>query len=99
MPAKSVDNAFRLDGKIALVTGAGRGIGRATALALAAVGAELVLVSRTRSELDDVASAIRSGGGEARSLVLDVTHSDAVRDAFARIDRLDILVNNAGINR
>jgi len=81
------------------VTGAGRGIGRATALALAAAGAELVLVSRTPSELDDVAREIISGGGWARALTLDVTRSDAVRDAFAGLDRLDILVNNAGVNR
>ena len=99
MPAKSADNAFRLDGKIALVTGAGRGIGRATALALAAAGAELVLVSRTASELDKVVDEIASGGGTARSLPIDVTRSDAVRGAFAEFDRLDILVNNAGINR
>ncbi len=99
MPAKSADNAFRLDGKIALVTGAGRGIGRACAIALAAAGAELLVVSRTRSELDEVAGAIRSGGGRAHPLVLDVTRSDAVRDAIAGLGRLDILVNNAGINR
>jgi len=99
MPAKSADNAFRLDGRRVLVTGAGRGIGRATALALAAAGAELVLVSRTPSELDEVAREIISGGGWARALALDVTHSDAVRDAFAGLDRLDILVNNAGVNR
>ena len=99
MPAKSVDNAFRLDGKRALVTGAGRGIGRAAALALAAAGAELVLVSRTASELDKVVDEIASGGGTARSLPIDVTRSDAVRGAFAEFDRLDILVNNAGINR
>jgi NAD(P)-dependent dehydrogenase (short-subunit alcohol dehydrogenase family) len=99
MPANSADNAFRLDGKIALVTGAGRGIGRACAIALTAAGAELVLVSRTRSELDEVAGAIRSGRGRAQPLVLDVTRSDAVRDAFAGLGRLDILVNNAGINR
>jgi NAD(P)-dependent dehydrogenase (short-subunit alcohol dehydrogenase family) len=96
---KSVDSAFRVDGKRALVTGAGRGIGRATALALAAAGAELVLVSRTASELDDVAGAIISAGGRAQPFVLDVTRSDTVRDAFAGLGRLDILVNNAGINR
>jgi NAD(P)-dependent dehydrogenase (short-subunit alcohol dehydrogenase family) len=93
------DNAFRLDGKTALVTGAGRGIGRAVALALAAAGAELVLVSRTPSELDQVAREIAFGGGAARPLVLDVTRSDAVRDAFADLGHLDILVNNAGLNR
>jgi NAD(P)-dependent dehydrogenase (short-subunit alcohol dehydrogenase family) len=94
-----VDN-FRLDGKTALVTGAGRGIGRAVALALAAAGAELVLVSRTKSELDEVAHEIEARGGkEARALPFDVTRSDAVRDAFAGLGRLDILVNNAGLNR
>jgi NAD(P)-dependent dehydrogenase (short-subunit alcohol dehydrogenase family) len=104
MPAKSAgsvagDRAFRLDGQMALVTGAGRGIGRAVALALAAAGAELVLVSRTPSELDEVAREIASGGGKARALPFDVTRSDAVRDAFAGLGRLDILVNNAGLNR
>ena len=98
MPAKSPDSAFRLDGKIALVSGAGRGIGRACALALADAGAELVVVSRTRSELDEVAAAIQSKGGKADPLVLDVTRSDALRDAIASLGRLDILVNNAGIN-
>jgi NAD(P)-dependent dehydrogenase (short-subunit alcohol dehydrogenase family) len=99
MPAKSADSAFRLDGKIALVTGAGRGIGRAVALALGDAGAELVLASRTPSELDEVAGKIRSGGGRARPMPFDVTRSDAVRDAFAGLGRLDILVNNAGLNR
>src|ERR1700738_4653525 len=104
MPAKSAgsvagDSAFRLDGKIALVTGAGRGIGRAVALALAAAGAELVLVSRTQGELDEVAAEIVAGGRNARPLRLDVTRSDAVRDAFASLGRVDILVNNAGVNR
>jgi NAD(P)-dependent dehydrogenase (short-subunit alcohol dehydrogenase family) len=99
MPARSADSAFRLDGKTALVTGAGRGIGRAVALALAAAGAELVLVSRTPSELDEVEHEIASGGGQARTLPFDVTRSDAVRDAFGDLGRLDILVNNAGLNR
>jgi NAD(P)-dependent dehydrogenase (short-subunit alcohol dehydrogenase family) len=99
MPAKSADSAFRLDGMVALVTGAGRGIGRAAVVALAAAGAELVLLSRTASELDMVAADVKSAGGKARPLVLDVTRSAAVRDAFAGLGRLDILVNNAGINR
>ncbi|MGA8383587.1 MAG: SDR family NAD(P)-dependent oxidoreductase [Stellaceae bacterium] len=90
---------FRLDGKRALVTGAGRGIGRAVALALAAAGAELVLVSRTSSELDLVAHDIAQAGGRARALPFDVTDSAAVRDAFAGLGALDILVNNAGLNR
>jgi NAD(P)-dependent dehydrogenase (short-subunit alcohol dehydrogenase family) len=99
MPATSADSVFRLDGKTALVTGAGRGIGRACAMALAAAGAELLLVSRTASELDKVARDIVRGGGKARPLPFDVTRSDVVHDAFAGLGRLDILVNNAGINR
>jgi NAD(P)-dependent dehydrogenase (short-subunit alcohol dehydrogenase family) len=98
MPA-AFDQAFRLDGKTALVTGAGRGIGRAVALALAKAGAELVLVSRTRSQLEEVAGEIAQQAGRARSLPLDVTDSTAVRDAVAGLGRLDILVNNAGLNR
>lgn len=98
MPAKSADNPFRLDGKTALVTGAGRGIGRAVALALAAAGAEPVLASRTRSQLDEVAHEIAAAGGRARVLPLDVTDSAALRAAFAGLARLDILVNNAGLN-
>jgi NAD(P)-dependent dehydrogenase (short-subunit alcohol dehydrogenase family) len=98
MPA-AFDQAFRLDGKTALVTGAGRGIGRAVSLALAKAGAELVLVSRTRSQLEEVAGKIAQQAGRARSLPLDVTDSTAVRDAVAGLGRLDILVNNAGLNR
>jgi len=99
MPVTSADNTFRLDDKIALVTGAGRGIGRAVALALAGAGAELVLVSRTQSELDQVADEIKRTGGKAKGLVLDVTRSEAVRATIGGLDRLDILVNNAGVNR
>ena len=99
MPAKSADSAFRLDGKTALVTGAGRGIGRAVALALAAAGAELVLVSRTPSELDEVAREIATGGGKTRVMPFDVTDTAVMRAAFSDIPRLDILVNNAGLNR
>ena len=99
MPVKSAASAFRLDGKRALVTGAGRGIGRAAALALASAGAELTLVSRTPSELDAVAHEITAASGNARAMPLDVTRSEAVREAVAGLGRLDILVNNAGVNR
>ena len=92
-------DAFRLDGKLALVTGAGRGIGRAIALALAEAGAELVLLSRTERELVAVAGEIRAQGGAARPIVCDVTDRGAVAAAFAGLARLDILVNNAGVNR
>ena len=95
----SPDNAFRLDGKIALVTGAGRGIGRAIALALANAGAEVILNSRTPAELDAVADEIAGRGSRARVLPFDVTDSAAVRTAIGGLSRLDILVNNAGVNR
>jgi len=96
---RSSDNAFRVDGKIALVTGAGRGIGRAIALALANAGAEVILNSRTPAELEAVASEILGHGGRARVLPFDVTDTAAVRDKIGGITRLDILVNNAGVNR
>jgi len=90
---------FRLDGKTALITGAGRGIGRAVALALGQAGAELLLNSRTPAELAAVAAEIGAQGGQARSLPFDVTDSAAARGAIAGLSRLDILVNNAGVNR
>jgi len=97
MPA--TENPFRLDGKTALVTGAGRGIGRGVALALAKAGAEVILNSRTPAELDGVAGEIAALGGRARILPFDVTDSTAARTAIAGLPRLDILVNNAGVNR
>src|SRR6266702_4272653 len=90
---------FRLDGKLALVTGAGRGIGRAIALALAGAGAELLLNSRTPAELAAVAAEIEAQGGRARPLPFDVTDSEAARGAIAGLPHLDILINNAGVNR
>jgi NAD(P)-dependent dehydrogenase (short-subunit alcohol dehydrogenase family) len=94
-----VENPFRLDGKVALVTGAGRGVGRAVALALATAGADLVLNSRTPAELKVVAAEIAAQGGRAQPLPFDVTDSAAAREAIAGLSRLDILVNNAGVNR
>jgi NAD(P)-dependent dehydrogenase (short-subunit alcohol dehydrogenase family) len=95
----SAASPFRLDGKLALVTGAGRGIGRAVALALAAAGAEVALNSRTPSELAAAAAAIEAAGGRARVLLFDVTDGAAARAAIGGLPRLDVLVNNAGMNR
>jgi len=93
------DGAFRLDGKIALVTGAGRGLGRGIALALAAAGAEVILNSRSPAELDAVAADIAAAGGAAHALSFDISDAAAMRDAFAGLGKLDVLVNNAGVNR
>jgi NAD(P)-dependent dehydrogenase (short-subunit alcohol dehydrogenase family) len=91
--------SFRLDGKRALVTGAGRGIGLASASALAAAGADVTLAARTRSEIEAAAAAIRVRGGTAQPLELDVRDLEAVSQALAAAEPFDILVNNAGTNR
>ncbi|HXJ53046.1 MAG TPA: SDR family oxidoreductase [Burkholderiales bacterium] len=93
-----VASRFRLDGRTALVSGAGRGIGRACALALAEAGAEVLLLSRTPKEIDGVASEIISKGGKATAIACDVTDSQAVKKVFAGLASLDVLVNNAGSN-
>lgn len=91
--------SFRLDGRRALVTGAGRGIGLALAAALAQAGAHVVLAARTATEIEDAAAAIRADGGSAEPLVLDVNDLPAVRATLAAQPALDILINNAGTNR
>jgi NAD(P)-dependent dehydrogenase (short-subunit alcohol dehydrogenase family) len=91
--------SFRLDGKRALVTGAGRGIGLAAVSALADAGAHVTLVARTSKEIEEAAGAIRVRGQQATPLTLDVRDVEAVRKAIAAQEPFDILVNNAGTNR
>lgn len=94
-----VTPSLRLDGLTAVVSGAGRGLGRGAALSLADAGAEVVLVSRTEQELDAVAEEIVAAGGKATPLVCDVTDTDQVREKIENLERIDILMNNAGSNR
>ncbi len=89
--------ARRLDGKVAVVTGAGRGIGRACGIALAQAGAEVHLIARTASDLDALAGKIESAGGKATVIVGDVCDPE-IAASVERMDRVDVLVNNAGFN-
>jgi len=91
--------SFRLDGRRALVTGAGRGIGLAAAAALAGAGAHVTLVSRSPAEIEAAAAEIRTGGGTADALALDVLDIASMQSAIAAAEPFDILVNNAGTNR
>ena len=87
---------FRLEGRAALVTGAGRGLGRSIADALADAGAEVWLLARSRDELERAVEAIRAAGGRAVPVACDVTDSGAVSRVIGDMSALDVLVNNAG---
>jgi NAD(P)-dependent dehydrogenase (short-subunit alcohol dehydrogenase family) len=89
---------FRLDDRVALITGAGRGLGRSIAVGLAEAGAETWLVSRTRHEVEQVAADIHASGGRAHAAACDVTDASAVARVVAAMPRLDVLINNAGMN-
>jgi NAD(P)-dependent dehydrogenase (short-subunit alcohol dehydrogenase family) len=91
--------SFRLDGRRALVTGAGRGIGLTAASALADAGAHVTLVARTEKEIKEAAAAIRARGQQADALALDITDVDAARKALQARAPYQVLVNNAGTNR
>jgi NAD(P)-dependent dehydrogenase (short-subunit alcohol dehydrogenase family) len=97
-----VSDPWALDGRVALVTGAGRGLGRGIALALAEAGATVVCAARTRGDLDEVVGAIHDAGGAALAVVADVTReaelAAAVRQAEDAGD-LRVLVTAAGTNR
>jgi NAD(P)-dependent dehydrogenase (short-subunit alcohol dehydrogenase family) len=93
--------SFRLNGQVALVTGASSGIGRHLALLLAAAGAKVALAARRTDRLAEAAREIAEDGGVALSMALDVTHTDSVAAAIAtaeeRLGPLTLLVNNAGV--
>ncbi len=93
---------MKLDGQVAVITGAGRGIGRAIALAYAREGAKLALAARSEPELEETVSAVSGLGGEAVSIRTDVTSQVGtermVRRTVERFGRIDVLVNNAGIS-
>ena len=90
--------SFRLDGKVALVTGAGAGLGAAIAIGLAESGAEVLLVGRTHSNLESTRAEIVARGARGRVIVCDVTNSAAIRQTIAALPQLDVLINNAGTN-
>lgn len=91
---------FRLDGKVAIVTGAGKGIGAATAVALADAGADVVCAARTQADIDATAAVVEDRGRAALAVATDVTDTAAldhlVAQAVERFGHVDVLVNNAG---
>ncbi|MGE5675064.1 MAG: SDR family NAD(P)-dependent oxidoreductase [Mycobacterium leprae] len=95
-------NRFSLEGKVALVTGAGRGIGRTLAIGLAEAGADVICLSRTATEIEAAAAEIRALGRRSIAVTADITSKEqveaAVAKALAEFGRIDILVNNAGMN-
>jgi 3-oxoacyl-[acyl-carrier protein] reductase len=92
-----------LSGRVAIVTGASQGIGRAIALKLSQAGAAVAVAARNQAKLEELASEIANAGGKAASFALDVGKEDQVKATFkqviAQLGKIDILVNNAGITR
>jgi NAD(P)-dependent dehydrogenase (short-subunit alcohol dehydrogenase family) len=92
---------FSLQSRTALVTGGGRGIGRAIAIAYAQAGVKVGITARTSAELDSVVQSIRGSGGQAEAIVADLTHKDGpalvLKQMTAKLGAVEILVNNAGI--
>ena len=89
---------YNLKNKTALVTGAGKGLGRACAIALAEAGANLIIISRTKKDLDEVSRVIKKLKSKCKSYVCDITDYNEIKEIINKQSKIDILVNNAGNN-
>ena len=90
---------YNLKNKTAVVTGAGKGLGRACAIALAEAGANLIIISRTKKDLDEVSKKIKKTKSKCKSYVCDITNYDQIKNIINKQSKIDILINNAGILR
>ena len=89
---------YNLKNKVALVSGAGKGLGRACALALAEAGANLIIISRTQKDLDQVARIVKKLKSKCKTYVCDITNFNDLKKIINKQSRIDILINNAGTN-
>jgi len=89
---------YNLKNKTAVVTGAGKGLGRACAIALAEAGANLVIISRTKKDLDEVSKKVKKLRVKCKSYVCDITKYDEIKEVINKQTKIDILINNAGNN-